>query len=657
MRETKFLGFDIDEKGIRPSKEKFEAMKNYPVPKNAKGVKKFLGMASYYRKFIPNYSRITEPINRLLKKNCKFIWTVDCENNFRQIKSLLINPPILIYPNFAKKFFVTTDASGVGLGAVLSQVGDDNLEHPICYASRLLNVAEKNYCATELECLGVVWAIDQFRPYVYGRTFKVKCDHNPLVYLNNVKNKSSRLTRWRLSLSEYDFEIEYKKGVLNTNADALSRVGEQQVESETILMVKSVMSIENSDPKVSGSIITRSRSKGRGESPVKENLLKVLYEKPDLLKVNILEKDLMKVTPPNKLPSLSVEPSGGSSLKSGRMKLVVDKLLDKVLPKEMIKAQREDGYTRKIIEDLKIHPSNVYFMRDGMLYKERNFIRSQRFCIVIPFSLRQNVFKMCHDDMGGGHLGMKKTWPKIKERFYWNTMYDDTARWLKSCRLCSMRKTPKVTKIPLGIIDEAEKPFDMIGVDLLGPLPETPRGNKWCCVFSDYNSRWPEAGALKNKKTTSVAKLYVDEVVSRHGGSKILLSDQGGEFMSNLVRDISVYLETSKVSTTAYHPQCNGLTERFNATLCQIISIYADLNQQNWDELLPIVLFAYRTALQESATLSPFEILYNRIPRLPNDLDLLKIENPVVKEFDKNWRLARERVRRAGEKSKKLVKS
>jgi hypothetical protein len=127
-----------------------------------------------------------------------------------------------------KKFIVTTDAAGVGLGAVLSQIGDDGLEHPICYASRLLNKAEKNYSATELEleCLGIVWAIDHFRPYLYGRAFLVKTDHNPLVYLNKTKNKSSRVCRWRLQLSEYKYEIEYKKGVLNTNADALSRVGE-----------------------------------------------------------------------------------------------------------------------------------------------------------------------------------------------------------------------------------------------------------------------------------------------------------------------------------------------------------------------------------------------------------------------------------------------
>ena len=533
-------------------------MKEYPVPKNAKQVKRFLGMSSYYRKFIPNYSKITEPINRLLKKNCKFVWTELCETNFQILKSLLINPPILVYPNFAKKFIVTTDASGVGLGAILSQLGDDGLEHPICYASRLLNVAEKNYSATELECLGIVWAIEHFRPYLYGREFLVKTDHNPLVYLNNTKNKSSRVCRWRLQLSEYKYEIEYKKGVLNTNADALSRVGE---ELEAKILVDKI------------------RVKKEGVRKDKNNETPIFAKKIPIKerKVNFIRTEFES------------------------------KLLSRVLPKDIIEAQKMDDFSRKIIEKLRDDKKGPYFLHESMLYIERNTKRGSKFCLVIPSTLREVVFRMCHDDMGGGHLGMKKCWPKVRDRFYWPSMYQDLQRWLKACVPCAKRKTPKATRISLSPINEADKPFDMVGMDLLGPLPETPRGNKYICVFSDYNSRWPEGGPLKNKKTTSVAKLFIDEVVSRHGAPKVLLSDQGGEFMSDLVKDICAYLITSKVNTTAYHPQTNGLTERFNATLCQIISIYVDLNQQNWDELLPLVLFAYRTAIQESTTISPFD--------------------------------------------------
>ena len=592
-RETKFLGFDINSKGIRPSQEKFEAMKNYPEPKNAKSVKRFLGMASYYRRFIPNYSRITEPINRLLKKNEKFVWSDDCEISFRKIKHLLINPPILVYPDFTKQFILTTDASGIGLGAVLSQIGKDGLEHPIGYASRLLNNAERNYAATELECLGIVWGIEQFRPYLYGRHFIINCDHNPLVYLENTKNKSSRVTRWRLQLAEYDKEIRYKKGILNTNADALSRIGEK-IETEVKNESKSKICKENNGKDIDKKVIN----------------------------------------------------------------IVNTNNFDEILPNDIIREQNEDEYTKALMTKVRNGEHSKYLIKNDILYKERkSFNKEARICLVVPLKLRQTVFRMCHDDMGGGHLGMKKTWPKIRDRFYWDTMYKDTVNWLKACIPCAKRKTPKVTKIGLNPINEADQPFDMVGMDVLGPLTETPRGNKYIVVFSDYGSRWPEGFAMKDKKTTTISKIYVNEVVSRHGAPKILLSDQGGEFMSKLVKDICSYLKTTKVNTTAYHPQTNGLTERFNATLCQMLAIYVDLNQQNWDELLPIVLFAYRTAIQETTLQSPFEILYNRTPRLPNDLESVRIENKVVKDFNTNWLAAKKRIREVGEKSKRRFDS
>jgi hypothetical protein len=180
-------------------------------------------MASYYRKFIPNYSSVTEPINRLLKKDTKFNWCTDCEQSFNKIIYLLTHPP-LRFPNFKKRFILQTDASVTGLGAVLAQLDNSGTEVAIGYASRMLKPAEKNYSATELECLAIVWATEQFRPYLYGRDFDIHCDHNPLVYIDNMKNKSSRVTRWRLNLAEYTYKIIYKKGILNTNADALSRI-------------------------------------------------------------------------------------------------------------------------------------------------------------------------------------------------------------------------------------------------------------------------------------------------------------------------------------------------------------------------------------------------------------------------------------------------
>ncbi len=185
-----------------------------------------MGLASYFRKFIRNYSIIVDPINKLLKKNTKFVWSLECQESFNKVINMLINPPILAFPDFNKEFYLSTDASGSGLGGVLSQINDNGDEKPIGYASRGLTVAEKNYSATELEACAIVWAIDYFRHYLYGHKFVIWSDHNPLVYMENTKNKTSKVNRWRLELAEYNYEIKYKTGVSNTNADALSRVNE-----------------------------------------------------------------------------------------------------------------------------------------------------------------------------------------------------------------------------------------------------------------------------------------------------------------------------------------------------------------------------------------------------------------------------------------------
>ncbi len=169
-------------------------------------------MASYYRKFIQDFSTICEPINRLLKKNSVFNWTNECQTSFDKIIAVLVSPPLLTYPNFKEKFILETGASDVGLGAVLAQTDSDGTNRPIAYASRTLKDAERNYFTIEKECQAIVWATKHFKPYLYGRENEIQSDHNPLVFMDNMKKKTSRVSRWRYSLVENNYSITYTKG-------------------------------------------------------------------------------------------------------------------------------------------------------------------------------------------------------------------------------------------------------------------------------------------------------------------------------------------------------------------------------------------------------------------------------------------------------------
>lgn len=559
--EIKFLGFQVSKSGIKPDQDKTRAVKTYPTPKNAKQIKRFMGFASYYRKFIPNFADIMEPMVRLLKKGAKFIWSNQCQEGFENMIDLLTKAPILAFPNFKNTFILTTDASTVGLGAVLSQIDSKNNERVISYASRSLRPAERNYAAHELECLAIVWGCEQFRAYLYGRHFKIYCDHNPLVYLDNYKVKSARFNRWRLLLNEYDKEIIYKKGSKNTNADALSRLDEVAINH----------------------VIT---------TPIDDNLI--------------------------------------------------------------TKLQNEDKEIQQIIKDLKRQNKtmfNNFYMDNNLLYATKHIKNVKVKRIVVPEVLVETVLTTCHDDMSGGHLGFKKTWPKVRDRFYWKTMYRDTKNWVESCSKCASRKTPSTKRAQMVPINNATKPFDMVGVDILGPLPETYSGNKYLLVFTDYLTKWPEAFPISRIDAKTIAKVFINEIISRHGAPKILLSDQGRQFMANLVKEICDYFTTNKINTTAYHPQCNGLTERFNATICQILSMYIKENQTNWDQMVPIALFAYRTSVQESTEETPFEVLYGRSPKLPSDLEKLT-KNEFTTEFKHVWKSTQDKIKKAGVRQK-----
>ena len=251
-REIVYLGHMCSEKGALPDPEKVKCVGDFPTPRNKKEVQSFLGLVNYYRKFIPGTAQVALPINKLLRKDCAFNWTIDCQHAFEKLKRAIITPPVLAYPDFRKPFILTTDASGGAIGAVLSQEegGDDR---PIAFASRSLCDAETRYSTIEKEFLAIVWAVKNFRPYLLGRHFKIYTDHQPLRGIANLKDQTSRLARFRHKLSEYDFEIRYKPGRKNQNADALSRIpypSEEILMVHTRAMAKDIIAKGNNEPDV-----------------------------------------------------------------------------------------------------------------------------------------------------------------------------------------------------------------------------------------------------------------------------------------------------------------------------------------------------------------------------------------------------------------------
>ena len=220
--KVQYLGYVLSEEGITASPDKIKAVKQYPTPKGVKDVRAFIGLASFYRRLVPDFAELAKPLTTLTRKDQQFTWGPTQKEAFESLKERLCSAPVLAFPDFKLPFILTTDASKVAVGAILSQV-QNGIERPIAYASRQLNNAERAYTVSEQEMLALVWATKQFRCYLFGKQFLVRTDHSALKYLQNFADQNSRLMRWSLKLSELDFVVEHRAGSKIGHVDALSR--------------------------------------------------------------------------------------------------------------------------------------------------------------------------------------------------------------------------------------------------------------------------------------------------------------------------------------------------------------------------------------------------------------------------------------------------
>ena len=226
QKELEYLGHVVSRDGLRTSPRLVDAVRNFPVPKTVQDVRRFLGLSSYYRKFIPNFAKIACPLHRLTCSNTPLLWSPECQGAFQELTERLSTSPVLAYPNYGRGFVLETDASVQGIGAVLGQYQDNDKLHPVSYASRALSAAEKNYSITELETLAVVWAISHFQHHLYGNTVTVYTDHTAVKAVLETPNPTGKHARWWTKVygrGVKEVRIIYRAGKENRNADALSR--------------------------------------------------------------------------------------------------------------------------------------------------------------------------------------------------------------------------------------------------------------------------------------------------------------------------------------------------------------------------------------------------------------------------------------------------
>ena len=232
-----------------------------------------------------------------------------------------------------------------------------------------------------------------------------------------------------------------------------------------------------------------------------------------------------------------------------------------------------------------------------------------RWCLAVPEELQTPLLEDAHSGLLAGHLAEKRVYDRLRRDYWWPGMRGEVRKHCRSCLTCATRKgTGRATHPPLQPIPVGG-PFHTVGVDIL-KLPQTFDGNKYVVVFLDYLTKWVEAFPIQDQRAETVAKLLVEEVVCRYGAPERLLSDRGSNFMSDLMANVCCLLDIKKVNTSGYHPQTDGLVERFHQTLITMLSMYVQKHGQDWDRYLPCMLYAYRVSAHESTRESPFFLMF-----------------------------------------------
>lgn len=480
------------------------------------------------------------------------------------MKEKFSTAPVLSYPDFEKPFELHTDASGMGLGAMLYQE-HDNLKKVISFASRGLSKSEKNYPAHKLEFLALKWAVvDKFHDYLYGNTFTVLTDNNPLTYVLSSATLDATGHRWLAALGTYDFDIKYRPGIHNKDADALSRM------PMSIDAVKSVCNKIN---------IAYIESFGVPET------------------VELLQTDLqMNVCQDIDWSQLQHEDE--------EIRPWIDRVQSGEKPK---KDQFPNSPLLRMFDKLCVE--------EGILYRKVSLNDQEVKQLVLPRVQVPTVLKLLHDEMG--HPGRERTTSLIKERFYWPGISADIEKWVSNCDRCVKRKT-QPDRAPLVSITTTQ-PLELICIDFLS-LEQSKGGYQNILVVTDHFTRFAQAYPTRNQTARTTAEVLFNHFIVNYGIPKRIHSDQGANFEGNLIKELCKILGTEKSRTTPYHPMGNGMTERFNRTLFNMLGTLGPKQKLNWKSYVSTLVHSYNCTRHESTGQSPYFLMFGRQPNLPIDI-------------------------------------
>ena len=627
-----FLGHHVSRDGVHTSQDKTEAVRDWPVPRNVKEVKSFYGLCTYYRKFVQNFAQIARPLTNLVRKNEKFHWTPECQQAFEGLKEALTTAPVLAYPRPDGDLILDTDASQFAVGSVLSQRQPDGQVRVVAYASKILNSHERRYCTTRKEMLAVVTALRKFKTYLWGRPILLRTDNAAVNYMLHIKEPEGQLARWLEELGCYNLQVTHRPGRSHGNADALSRRPCRQCGRNDEAGLK-----DGSVPDSRGT---------EGALPERSTQQEVKARRGE---ISTQDEAVLPVDKGRRKPtdsSSDVQPCMAVTRQQQQQQQAQHELAqqDGILPNwdrlelhdgqvrdpeiGLIMAAIEDGQGRppwaKVASESQAVKTlwgqwNRLSIRNTLLYRrwEDESGQKVRWQLVVPVELRHEVLQHTHDSPAAGHMGVHRTIERVRQGFFWPGIKRDVRCYCRQCDACTARKLPDgAPRVPLQeyVIGT---PNTRVSVDLTGPLPETQKGNKYILVMADHFDKWCECVALPSQEAGTVARAVAEKWICRWGAPFHLHSDQGRQFESQLFHDVMKWFGVKKTRATSFHAQSNGMVERLNKTIKQMLTIYTKDCPDRWDESLQFMCMAYNSSVHSTTGFSPFRLRCGEEMRLP----------------------------------------
>lgn len=578
-KEVEFLGHVVTTDGVKPNPLKVEAVKNWPLPKTPKELKSFLGTISYYRRFIPGFANIAKPLTKELRGKTRTINTEskDFQDAFSKLKGIMSSDLLLAYPNFDEPFILTTDASNIAIGAVLSQL-QEGKEKPIAYLSRTLSKAEEKYSATAKELLAIYFAAKRFRPYLYGRPFTIYTDHEPLTKELKLTDATGRVTRQRLYLEQFDFKIFYKKGKQNVVADGLSRIPNVELN-----LVELSNEFYPNDPIYGPEIVNKFRNQliirktsDKGKSP---HIMCTIFPgqiRHVFHKENYSEEDLVKIL------KGYLDPASSNCI-FAPVELI--KTCDKII---------RETYNR----NLKVQYSNIMLPDIISGTDQQEFIRKQH---------------------NFNHRNYKLTYEEVRKSAYFPGMLGKIKSFVKNCEECKFAKYErKPFKIPISrrIYDE---PFGNVFIDVY--VKDT---YKFLTIVDSF-SKFAQIFQISGETTEELQETLI-EYFKIFCMPKMITCDQASGFRNPRFEE---FLRRKGIALHfASNSNGNGIVERFHNTLLEMYLA----NRHKFEDLTLYEGLALTTALYNDSThsttsLKPRDIIFGSCSSLdPTEINASKLK-------------------------------